>query len=147
MPQGSFSATVSGWAAETQQRTEAVFKMAAQDVINESRKPVAKGGNMPVDTGFLRASLDVNLSGNLPATRKNEGKVPPPQDISLAIAQAELGQTIYASYTANYALHQEYGARGRPGRAFVRLAAQRWQTIVNNAARRLQRKVKARQSR
>jgi len=104
--------------------------------------PVAKGGNIPVDTGFLRASLTAVIGDQMPASRA----APPDggafafvgDQVNLVIATADLNDTITVAYTANYARHVEYGARGRPGRRFVFLAAQQWPRIVEEVAREAQ---------
>ena len=66
----TFSAQVSAWVRMSERRIETVFKEAAQDVISEMQEvgpSVANpdshgGGNMPVDTGALRASLQAALN-------------------------------------------------------------------------------------
>lgn len=135
---GSFSAKVSDWARQTPQRIEAVYKESAQRVIAAAQLPAGQGGNMPVDTGYLRASLVVSLGLDLPSqTDKPEGPASftyAPSAADLAIANADIGTPITAAWTANYAKHVEYGARGRAGRRFVALAAQRWQQIVTEVA-------------
>ncbi len=134
----SFSAQVSDWVKETEDRLERVTKESMQRVVSEMQKPVAAGGNMPVDTGFLRASIRASLSQMPdidPASRPADGKKYPYEDaVSLTIQGMALGQTFYAGYVASYAAHQEYGSNGRAGKAFVRLAAQNWQQIVNQVS-------------
>jgi hypothetical protein len=98
-------------------------------------RPQFGTGNLPVASGFLRASLMASTT-EPPAMER-----PRPQgdaeynytgaNVTMTIIGAKLGQTIYACYTANYAAAVEYGAQGRPGRGFVRLAAMQWQTVVN----------------
>lgn len=95
------------------------------------------GGNMPVDTGFLRASL--MASTKMPKPRggaPEEGKTYSFDEgqVALVIAGAEIGDTLYAVYGANYARAVEYGHNGAPDRGFVRLAAQQWQGIVAEVA-------------
>lgn len=106
----------------------------------KSKKPLAGpvfepggGGNMPVDTGFLRASL--MASTTMPKPRggaPEDGKTYSfdPAQVALVIAGSEIGDTIFAVYGANYARAVEYGHNGAPARGFVRLAAQQWQSIV-----------------
>jgi hypothetical protein len=53
-----------------------------------------------------------------------------PDSFVLAIAGATIGDTIEGGWTANYARHVEYGARGRQGRRFAGQAAAQWQQIV-----------------
>lgn len=138
MPQGCFKAQLDAWAKETQQRIEAVHRESTQRVIEEMQRPVAAGGNLPVDTGFLRASLVASLGTPTMAVReKPEGDAAHSYDagqVTLVIASAKLTDVIFATYGANYARFVEYGARGRPGRAFVGLAAQKWQRIVSEVA-------------
>lgn len=101
---------------------ELVVKQSAQDVGDLAQRPVAKGGNMPVDTGFLRNSLVAGLNG----TTGLSG----PDAYVLAIAGMELGDSVMFGWTANYARYVEYGTRGRAGRFFMLSAAQEWQAIV-----------------
>lgn len=100
---------------------------------------------MRVDTGFLRASGQASLSG-MPKIRADakpsaggnynwsEGEV------SLVILGASLGDTIYFGYTAAYAAAREYGARGQTPDAFVRGAAQKWQSIVDEVSQEARRR-------
>lgn len=135
MSQGSFSAQVSAFVAKTKERQTAVYRTAAQAVFSIAQTPVGAGGNMPVDTGFLRASLVVNLGFDVPMKRdKPDGPAAfPPADFALTINQADIDTPITGAWSASYARHVEYGARGRPGRRFVALAAQQWGRIVEQA--------------
>lgn len=149
MAQKSFSAAVSEWVAVSERRMEVVFKESAQDVISEMQEvgpseanPDSFGtGRMPVDTGFLRASLQAAI--NSPATGM-EFREPlskdikyDPSPVALVIAGAKLGDAIFATYAASYAPQMEY----RYG--FVRLAAQNWQKIVNRRAAIVKKRVTA----
>lgn len=137
----SFSAQVDAWVRKTERRMETVFKEAAQDVISEMQEvgpsvanPDSTGsGHMPVDTGFLRASLQAKLNQSAgvqiqrPSGDENYAYNASP--VVLVIASANLGDTIFATYAASYAsrMEERYG--------FVRLAAQNWQQIVNRRAK------------
>lgn len=113
----------------TRARMLAVFRTAAQFVIEDVRD------RTPRDTGFLASSWTVSLDGPLPMRAANPGgdQVNQDQSYSLQIAGADLGDTVYASFVANYAGHVEYGARGRAGVGMVRLAAQSWPQHVAKA--------------
>ncbi len=89
----SFTAQVNAWTKATEARMSVVFKQSAQDVFALAQKPVAAGGNMPIDTGFLRGSLQTGLNGS-------EG-VSGPDAYVLAIAEANLGDTILGGWTAD----------------------------------------------
>jgi len=142
----TFTAQISDWVAETEQRIEAVFKKSTERTIEGMQRPVAKGGNMPVDTGFLRASLQTSLNAPNLAVTYNKGipAVYNNDTATLTIVGAALGDVIYSVYGANYAGYAEYGANGRPGRAFVRTAAAKWKNTVSRTAMDLQRSVEAR---
>lgn len=142
MSQKSFSAAVDDWVKKSQLRMEIVFKESTQRIIAEMQKvgPSKKnpgggaGGHMPVDLGYLRASLTASLNAN------EAGITVPPDDaqtfsykdnnVAMTILSAKLGDTIYAVYTAIYANRMEYGFGSFPGYGFVRLAAQKWDTVV-----------------
>ncbi|MBP8062389.1 MAG: hypothetical protein KAY29_00825 [Brevundimonas sp.] len=138
MAQGPFAASVGDWVAATQQRMDAVRKESAQRVVEIMQTPVAKGGNMPVKTGFLRASLQGAIGQGAFTGRVN----PNPEGafgydaapISLIIAGAKPSDAITLSYVAVYAAAANYGSRGRAGRQFVGLAAQQWQRVVSEVA-------------
>lgn len=132
----SFTASIDAWVAETRARMDAVFKNSAEyvseDVIDRT----------PVDTGFLRASLTASTV-EPPEIRKDArpgkgataGSFAGPTNYALVINNMELGQTLYMGFTASYARHVEYGARGRQGVGMVRLAAQAWPDHVARAVR------------
>lgn len=132
---GKFGAQIDAWAKKVRKRMLAVTQQSVQDVIAEMQRPVSSGGNMPVDTGFLRASLEAKI-GVAPSGYKTKTKFTPGSyrlidaQYTLTIAGMKVGDTLYAVYLANYAAHQEYGTSKMAGRGFVRLAAQQWPAIV-----------------
>lgn len=138
---GNFSAQVSAWVRETDQRIEAVFRESSQRVISDMQQ------RTPVDTGFARASVLVSTSAmpSIDPAKKGDGK-PHSADatqISLAIAGAEIGETIYAGYTAAYARALEYGHSKQAPNGMVRLAAQRWPQIVAEVSAEAEARVRA----
>jgi hypothetical protein len=127
----NFAAAISDWARQTEARMAAVFRESAQRVIEDMQSRV------PVDTGFLRASLQVTLDGPVPMSRPRPAGTTHAYALTaavLAIAGAQVGQTIFASYGAAYAAHVNYGTSKMAGRQFVGLAAQRWPAIVAEVA-------------
>ena len=147
----SFEAQVTDWVRETKARTRAVFLDSTQTLFFDVTKTRGEGGNMRVDTGFLRSSAEVTL--NNPVLRQE----PNPDDsavyafdsgpIALTIAGADAGDTIFMTFTANYARAREYGARGQAPDAFVAANVARWQDIVTASALKIQRSVEARAAR
>jgi len=127
----NFQAQVSKHVLDYKGRLESVFKESAQDLIRQAQQPVAQGGRMPVDTGFLRNSLVSGLNGSTALSGADS--------YVMAIAGAEPGDTIHAYWTAHYARYVEYGARGRPPRFFARGAAQDWPRIVRENAAKVKR--------
>lgn len=136
MANDSFSATVGQWAEDVEGAVEAIFRRSVVVLERTAQLDRGAGGRLRVDTGFLRASLMASTSqmpAINPAARPAEGQTYPytGAEIEAVIASAEIGQTIYLGYTASYAAHREYGARGQAPDAFVRTAAQQWPTIVS----------------
>jgi hypothetical protein len=129
---GSFVDDIDAFIAKVEKRAMAVFHGAAQDLAEEVIKPRSEGGNMRVDTGFLRASF----MGSLQSMPSINPEARPPEDapknsfpsnadqINLVIAGAGWDDTIYMGFTASYARPREY----KDG--FTRLAAQNWDNIV-----------------
>lgn len=135
MAQGSFSAQVSGWVAETKERQDIVYRESVQRVVEIMQTPRAMGGNLPLDLGFLRASLIAGI-GSVQAslTSPPDEKSPVSYDatqINLVIAGATIHDPVEARYTAVYARVAEYGAHNRPAARFVSLASQQWGRIVS----------------
>ena len=124
--------TINQWVAQSQARLEAVWKTAAQDIAREVQTPRAKGGRMPVDTGFLRNSFaaDVNKvpSGN-GSTAYTSGP------ISIVINRAKIGDTVVFGFASQYSIYMEAKY------FFVRSAAQNWQQIVDKAAQKVRTRV------
>ena len=101
--------------------------------------PQAKGGNMPVDTGFLRNSLVTEIEGGSVVARPGtDAEGGDGDSYVLGIAGAEFGRDIQFGYTAVYARAQEYGTYAPAGtpKAFVSNAARKWRGYVRQAANR-----------
>lgn len=122
----TFAATVGDWARKVPLALEAVFKESVQELV------IQLNALVPVDTGFLRASLRASTSAMPVLSLANPGGAFTANagEILLVIAGADLGDTIYLGYTANYGAFVHYGANGHAGRPWVDMVAQRWQSIV-----------------
>lgn len=131
-----FSAKVDAWTKKTKGALENVFKQSVQDVIIDMQTTDDRGGNLPLDLGFLRSSLRVTL--NVPASglqkrERDEGDYKWAEEtaFSLTILGAGVEDSIYAVYLADYAQHQEYGTKYMQGKHFRDLAVQKWQQFVS----------------
>lgn len=139
-----FATQVTAWCLATKERALAVFQQSCQEVIEVMQTPVGAGGNMPIQTGFLRASLR-GFAGSVssaPAIKPGVGAAPTDNaaSISLVISNLKLGDAITVLYLANYAQRVNYGFVGtdslgrkynQSGRLFVDLAAQQWPAVVS----------------
>lgn len=131
---------VNDWVRMAENRMETTLKESAQDLTEQVQKPRAKGGRLPIDTGFLRNSL----TGTIGGVPSGQGQPPPgytqqqwnASPITLVINQVKLGDRLVLGYLAEYAPEME--ARY----AFTRSAAQNWNQIVIKAAQRVERTVK-----
>ena len=127
----SFSATIEEWVRKVEGAEEAIFKESCQELVSELWTLV------PKDTGFLGNSLRASTSAMPVMSLANPGGSHLSLDagqIELVIAGADLGDSIYLGYTANYGAHVHYGANRRPGRPWVTMVAQRWSQIVEAKA-------------
>ncbi|MCB5411781.1 hypothetical protein [Pseudogemmobacter faecipullorum] len=127
----SFAAQMADLADKTLAQIEAVTGAASQELLEIAQTPVAQGGRMPVDDGFLRGSLATGLNGTL-------GK-PDVNSYELTIAGFELGDTIEAVWTAEYARARHYKPEdfGQGGGMWRDAAAAQWQDLINKHAARL----------
>ncbi len=133
-----FEAQVSAWARKAQARTDAVVKTAAAKVFEVAQTPRARGGRMPVDTAFLRATGSAALN-RLPAGPSRPGEGNPGDweaSVTLTIAGMRAGDTIYMGWTAVYArkMEERYG--------FMKGAAAQWQSIVAQSAAEVKARVR-----
>ena len=146
----SFAATVGQWAVKVDGALEVVFKESAQELVSQMDKLLS---DMVYDrpssenyrrTGFLRASLMASREAMPRLYRDNPGGSVPSdlQPVILVINSADLGDTIYLGYTANYAAYVHYGAKGAAPRPWVTLIAQRWEEIVAAKAKEVKQRLK-----
>lgn len=105
-----------------------VAKQSIQDVVRVAQRTVADGGDMPVDTGFLRNSLITEVRGATVGKGENS--------YTLGIASLELGDPFQVAWTADYAIPRHYMVGvGQGGGMWRDKAAQRWQGFVASNAR------------
>lgn len=130
----SFTAQLKQWQKETERKGRAVLRQSVQDVLDDAQTPVAKGGSLPVDQGFLRNSLATEVNG----TKLAEGA----DTYTLAIAQLEPGDKFRAGWTADYALVRHYKPPtfGQGGGLWRDKAAGKWQSFVDENARKVRNK-------
>jgi hypothetical protein len=126
---GSFSADLQRFSKRVQARALDVARESIQDVIDDAQTPKAKGGRMPVDTGFLRNSLASGLNGSFGPPDENS--------YTLTIGQLDLGDVARFAWTAEYAIFQELGTSAFAGNHFVGVAAAKWPQFVEANARRI----------
>lgn len=138
MAQVSFSAQVEGWVKKVEGAVEAIFKESVQELVHQADELLKQ---MVYDqppspnyrrTGFLRASVMASTS-SMPLANRPQG-IPDGgyfAEIELLIAGAEIGDTLYIGWTANYAAYVHYGARGTIPKPWVDMVAQRWVSIVD----------------
>lgn len=116
----SFDAKIDKIIADTQNKMLAVLKNSIQEIVKDSQTPVAKGGKMRVDTGFLRSSGVATLN-QIPAG-KTEGRKRSPGEIGVLpeynvddnasyitdiLTKMKIGDIFYFGWTARYAQYRE----------------------------------------
>ena len=133
----SFSAQIDAWVRETEARMKAVRDTAAEDVIDKMREYT------PVNYGFLAGTIQASVDAPTPIdpAKTNEAHTHIAADasagqISLVIANAPLGSTIYGCFTMSYAIYVNYGTSKMTPRAMVQRAAMEWPQIVSSAVTR-----------
>lgn len=118
----------------------AVFNQSVQSLIEDVQTPQAKGGNMPVDTGFLRNSGHAALN-SIPSGESKQPKGYQNTDYDIeaelvVVNNAKLGDRVVFGWTALYAPFMEAKY------AFMRLAAQNWDKTVKRNAQKLEQRFK-----
>lgn len=106
----NFASSVDDFVRETQGRMTAFVRETIKRTVDIAQTPTAKGGKMRVDTGFLRASGQLSLSG-LPTgpVRGDPDQKYQLNDntVTITLANYKLGDTLYFGWTANYAIYRE----------------------------------------
>lgn len=135
--QSSFEAQVSAIVNKTKNNLSIVMRASLQELIDMAQKPVARGGKMRVDTGFLRASGQGSLNGlpTGPSMREIDIKYHYDNGSNttkvVQLAEMQIGATFYFGWTANYARYREaYDG-------FLDAGIQQWQSIVDRNIARL----------
>lgn len=135
----SIAAQVRPIISVNQRRLLALSRMSFQDVVDQAQLPVAKGGRMRVDTGFLRASGQASLNGLPTGLIRGEGERDYDFDETstvLTLAKFRLGMTLFFGWTANY-------ARARNLRdGFLDVAVQNWKQIVKKNVQKIRRAIR-----
>tara|TARA_R110000851_G_scaffold309804_1_gene469366 strand:- start:185 stop:550 length:366 start_codon:yes stop_codon:yes gene_type:complete len=118
---------------------EAVIKESVQELAEDVVKPVAKGGRMRVDTGFLRNSLHAAInsipSGESVAPEGYNKTDFDMQPVILAINKLKAGDRLVLGFTAAHAKPRE--ARD----FFVRHSVQDWPQLVDKAIKKVSRAI------
>lgn len=125
----SFSAQVEDIVAVSEKRMVALMRQSLQDVINNAQTPVAKGGRMRVDTGFLRASGQASLNGMPTGPTRGERDAPnsynfDDRNVEVRLGELKFGATFFFGWTAEYARYRELFD------GFLEGALQHWARIV-----------------
>lgn len=131
MAGGTFEADVRLMINNAKQNLLIVAQASIQDVVNAAQLARAKGGRMPIDTGFLRASGQGSFTGLPTGPTIGESKVKFFYDdgsspsYTVQLTGLKLGGTFYFGWTAVYAkyMNNYYG--------FLDVAVQRWQEFVD----------------
>lgn len=139
MAEKIIGAQVDAFALATEKRMVALVRQSTQNTADIAQHPVAKGGRMRVDTGFLRASGQMSLNG-LPTgpvrgekTEKNSYETPVHTTIT-ALSKFELGNSVFFGWTANYARRRNLYD------GFLDMAVKDWPNIVARVASEIRRR-------
>lgn len=145
---GDFAAQIEDWAKNSEALLEGIFHEASQRVTDAMTLARGLGGNLPVDTGYLRASIQASNVAPPPINPGSSGNAGQKYafnsgPIALTINNTKLGGTVWVCATANYSTHVEFGTSKQPAALFVTQAAQRWPQIVNEVQAELKGKLGA----
>lgn len=124
-----FAAQIAGWASKTEAKQTEVLHQAVRLLVDEVTRPESEGGHMPIVTGNLANSVAVSTLGPVTVSFRTKKFRSPGDAVNNAIAGISVGERAYIGFRAPYA-HKVEAKKG-----FVRLAAQRWPRIADEAAK------------
>lgn len=138
----SFDAVIDKVVADTKDKMLKVVRNSIQDVVEEAQTPLAKGGKMHVDTGFLRSSGQAQLNqlpvGQTEGRDRAEGEMGVLPEYAISdnadyilpiLAKMKIGDTFYFGWTARYAQIREIYD------GFMESAVMKWKQIVDSQIR------------
>jgi len=134
-----FDRALAEFKAESFKMAREVLIRSAIDFVAFASRPRRRGGNMPVDTGFLRGSETWHRTGARPSPRKptSDQKQRSRLDAGVdtrrpAAARAAFGRADDAEVTwrADYAAEVERGSSTQRPSRMVSLAVMRWKRII-----------------
>jgi len=131
-----FGGDVQRFGIRYQKRLRAVARTSIQDVIEIAQTPKGDGGRMPIDTGFLRASVQAGLH-TMPAgptqgkkkekyTKQAAGE---PVAVALLRYDPTTSDRFFVGWTAAYARHMD------AQNSYLSSAVELWDQIVKRAAK------------
>lgn len=128
----SFTADVAAFAQKAEGLMQEAFQEAVRLVDQEAAQPESEGGHLPVVSGRLRRSRAASTIAMPPILWRQDDFNGSDAAIVAVIETATIGQTVYIGFQAPYAQKVE------DKHGMVRLAAQRWPQIVEQAIRNVQ---------
>lgn len=146
MTKQTLTADIDAFVRKSEDRLKAMYRYAISDMVNDMQTPVAKGGRMRVDTGFLRASAGASLEGMPSGNGQKPADAPTGQytgaydnfnvsSVTAVVANMNLGDTMYFGWVANYApVRNTYDG-------FMDLPLQDWQGYVDRAVAKVKKDV------
>lgn len=146
---GKFADSLTAWAAETDARMTAVYRMSVDLLGEEMSTTAAGGGKVPFKDGNLYRSVLASTQG---MPKISEGPFSG-GNVGAVAATLELGQPVWLGYQAAYARRVNYGFVGadklgrvynQSGAHFLEYAIEMWPTIVKLASEQAELSVKAR---
>ena len=138
-----FSVTNRNWTDTVERRLQAVVQQLSFDLAHEMVAKPGSGGpskktaspGTPVATGFARGSWWASING----VSAGEGSVNRDalSEMSLVIANAKAGDTVYLFNNAVYIEKLEYGHSNQAPNGFVRITLAAAQPILDDVVRRV----------
>lgn len=137
----SFSAQVKGWSEKAKRNARLVAMDAIQTTSNAMTERVP---GVTLGAAFVEGKVPVGkTSGLINSFGSGVGGYQAGSPIEVALAGFDLGDSVTAGFSIEYAFRIEYGFTGpdklgrvynQPGRFFVRNAVQQWRANVAAAA-------------
>lgn len=132
----SFSSDIRRHADKYKKRIRATYRNSVQELGERSNQSRFKGGNTPIDTGFMRASQAYELDQMPRGPTKNESGKKYSEGERIGKGPVEVlgmwqpGDTVFIGWSASYSrfMNARFG--------FATLAAQKWESIVNKNAQK-----------
>lgn len=130
----AFEKQIADWVEQTNRETERVVRDGTKQLIDDLQAA------MPYESGNLRRSVTASRTPIITPAAPDHVFTDQTAENNAVIDSTNIGDPLYVSIPAAYAVKEEYGSGGRAGKFFFTRTASKWRGIIRSVAKAGKRK-------